>query len=93
MKGHQEKIKEQDYMAWLSNQYTLSAVSTAIEHNLAGKKAKSKYIKEPLLSKVFRNSEFTDEQMQEKEIRKAMLIEQQYMAIAIAKGLPETIVK
>lgn len=47
-KGHQEKIKEQDYMAWLSNQYTLSAVSVAVEHCLAGQKARSKYLENPI---------------------------------------------
>lgn len=52
LKGHEEKIKEQDYMAWLSNQYTLSAVSVAVEHCLAGKKAKSKYIKKPLMQEI-----------------------------------------
>lgn len=47
-KGHKEKISELDYFAWLFNQYTLSAVSVAIEHNFAGRKAKSKYIEKPL---------------------------------------------
>lgn len=92
MKGHQEKIKEQDYLAWLFNQYTLSAVSTAIEHNLAGKKAKTKYAQEPLLSKILENDGLTEEQIQEKEIKKALLTEQKYMAIATNKGLPETII-
>lgn len=49
IKGYEEKIKEQDYLAWLFNQYTLSAVTVAVEHNLAGKKAKSKYIEKPFL--------------------------------------------
>ena len=52
LKGHEEKIKEQDYMAWLQGQYTLSAVSVAVEHCLAGKKAKSKYIEKPLMQEI-----------------------------------------
>lgn len=52
LKGHEEKIKEQDYMEWLSNQYTLSAVSMAVEHCLAGRKAKSKYIEKPFLQEI-----------------------------------------
>lgn len=52
IKGHEEKIKEQDYMAWLSNQYTLSAVSVAVEHCLAGRKAKSKYIEKPIMQEI-----------------------------------------
>ena len=51
-KGHEEKIKEQAYLAWISNQYTLSAVSVAVEHCLAGRKAKSKYIEEPILHNI-----------------------------------------
>lgn len=31
------------------NQYTLSAVSVAIEHNLAGRKSRSKYLEKPIL--------------------------------------------
>lgn len=52
MKGHEEKIKEKDYLAWLFNQYTLSAVSVAVEHCLAGKKARSKYIEKPIFSEI-----------------------------------------
>ena len=65
IKGHQEKIKEQDYLAWLFNQYTLSAVSVAVEHNLAGRKAKSKYIEKPLLQEIEkRNKPMTDSEIQ-----------------------------
>lgn len=91
-KGHEEKIKEQDYLAWLFSQYTLSAVSVAVEHCLAGKKATSEYIKEPILSKSFKNEGLTEEEIQEKEIKKAILTEQRYMAMAINKGLPKTII-
>ena len=93
IKGYEEKIKEQDYLAWLSNQYTLSAVLVAVERCLAGKKAKSEYIKEPLLSKVFENEGLTEKQIREKEIKKAMLTEQKYMITATMKGLPKTIIK
>lgn len=47
VKGHKEKIKEQDYLAWRFNQYTLSAVTVAVERNLAGKKSKARYIEKP----------------------------------------------
>lgn len=52
IKGHEKRIKEQDYLAWLFNQYTLSAVSVAVEHCLAGRKAKSKYIEKPFLQGI-----------------------------------------
>lgn len=62
VKGHEEKIKEQDYLAWLFNQYTLSAVSTAVEHNLAGKKAKSKYVEKPLLEQAEQKNKVTTQE-------------------------------
>lgn len=89
MKGHREKIKEQDYLAWLFNQYTLSAVSVAVEHNLAGRKARSKYIEKPLLHK----GEIEKKEITEKDIQMAILTEQKYMAMAVNRGLPETIIK
>ena len=64
MKGHQEKIKEQDYLTWLSWQYGLSAVSVAIEHNLAGHKARSEYIKEPLMQRAMLQGELTEAEKQ-----------------------------
>ncbi len=52
LEAHKLKIQEQDYMNWLSNQYTLSAVSVAVEHCLAGKKAMSEYIRKPILQEA-----------------------------------------
>lgn len=92
-KAYKLKLQQQDRQAYIFGMYAMSAVSTAIEHNFAGKKAKSKYMKEPLLSKFFENDGLTKEQIQEKEIRKAILVEEQYIAIAINKELPETIIK
>lgn len=65
LKGHEEKVKEKDYMAWLQGQYTLSAVSAAVERCLAGRKAKSKYIKKPLLQELEeRNKPMTEKEIQ-----------------------------
>lgn len=52
LKAHEEELKEKDRLAWLSNQYTLSAVLVAVEHCLAGKKAKSEYIKKPITQEM-----------------------------------------
>lgn len=50
-KGHENKIKEQDALmhSWWGT-YGLSAVAYAVEHCLAGNKAKSKYIEKPIFS-------------------------------------------
>lgn len=92
-KAYKLQIQHQDAQLHTMGLYALSAISVAIEHNFAGKKAKSKYIEEPFLSKVFDDEGLTEEEKIEKEIQKALLTEQKYMAIAINKGLPETIIK
>lgn len=48
--AHIEKIKQMDMLAWkFVRDYVLSAVYFAVEHNLHGKKAKSKYPEKPYL--------------------------------------------
>lgn len=66
-KAHRQEVKEHDGLmhAWWGN-YGISAISFAVERCLAGRKAKTKYIKEPVLLKI-------DEQikpMSEKELQK-----------------------
>lgn len=56
-KAHKLKIQEKDYLSWLSNQYTLSAVSVAVEHCLAGRKARSKYIEKPIMQQIEEQNE------------------------------------
>ncbi len=64
-KSYNLQLKQQDYMNWLSNQYTLSAVSFSIEHCIMGRKAKSKYIKKPLLQELEEeNKPMTEEELQ-----------------------------
>ena len=41
--------KRMDEEMWFMGQYVYSAVSTAVEHNLAGRKAKSEYLKKPVM--------------------------------------------
>lgn len=68
--AHEKKIKEQDalmYM-WFGN-YALSAVSVAVEHCLAGKKAKTEYLKEPILSTIEKKEEENKPLTEEEIIR------------------------
>lgn len=66
IRAHKEEMKEQDYLAWMQGQYILSAVSVAVEHCLAGRKAKSKYLKKPLMQEI----EEKNKPMTEKEIQR-----------------------
>lgn len=54
-------MRDEEMWLWWGN-YGLSAVSTAVEHNLHGRKAKSKYISEPIMKKAVEN------QIQEKKL-------------------------
>lgn len=89
LKGHEEKIKEQDYMAWLSNQYTLSAVSVAVEHCLFGRKAKSEYIKEPILPKIEEDGQKKNTHKESKE-ETAVFEMKQRINLLRKSGLPES---
>lgn len=67
-KAHKLKLREQDCLAWMSNQYTLSAVFVAVEHCLMGKKAKARYVKNPFMQEIEgdqvggNNKELTEEE-------------------------------
>lgn len=52
VKGERIKQKIKDEEMWRMGLYVQSAVSVAVEHNLAGRKAKSKYIEKPFLQSV-----------------------------------------
>ncbi len=68
-KAYKLHIQQQDYMAWIHNQYTLSAVSVAVEHCLAGRKAKSRYIEKPLLEKIEqKNKPMTQEEIERQRL-------------------------
>ena len=88
--GYSEKMKQQDYLNWVSNQYTLSAVSVAIDRVLNGKKSKSEYIKEPVLWKFLEESQLTEEEREKREMEKEILAMEQWIANDRARGLPDT---
>lgn len=88
IKGHQEKIKEQDYLAWMFNQYTLSAIITGVDHALRGKEAKSKYIEEPKLQKVIDDLNLTQEELDQRALAEMLKFEEQWAFEDRQKGLP-----
>lgn len=93
-KAHKAKLQDQDNLMhiWWGT-YGLSAMTVAIEHCLAGKKAKSKYIEELVLKETFENYGLTTEEIDNKEIQKMLLAEKQWQMQAKMKSLPETIMK
>ena len=77
--------------AWFGN-YGVSAMIVAIDRCFGGKKSKAEYTKESILSKAFENDGLTEEEIQEKELRKALFAEEQWIIAGKQKGLPETII-
>lgn len=59
------KILRQDEDMWVMGMYVQSAVAVAIEHCLAGKKAKSKYLENPL-----RENTETENNVSEEKLKK-----------------------
>jgi hypothetical protein len=91
--AHKNKIKEQDMLQhmWWGN-YGISALIVAIDRCFGGKKAKSEYIKESIFSKEFEDDGLTEEEIYEKELRKALMAEEQWIIAGKQKGLPETVI-
>lgn len=98
IKAYNNRQRLADERMWTNGIYTQSAVSTAIEHNFAGKKAKSKYIEKPLLETAAeKNGEpafgMTQEEYEERELRKMLFNEKLWQMNDARRGLPQTKIK
>lgn len=94
--GYNEQKIEFDAMmhAWCGS-YGLSAVSVAVEHCLAGRMAKSKYIDKPMLSQLreeMNNNSLTQEEIDDRELQKMIFAEEMWAKQHKRKGLPETVI-
>lgn len=79
--------RQRDVEAWMQwGAYGLSAVSAAIEHNLAGKRAKSEYTKRPISEKMFGSSDNTNVESNEEC---AVYEMKQRIKLLRQSGLPE----
>lgn len=91
-KAYKNKIKEQDYLQYMWwGSYGVSALTVAIDKCIHGRKAKAEYVKEPIFEKLFENDGLTEE-IYEKELKKALLAEEQWIIAGKQKGLPKTII-
>ena len=64
-KAHKMNIVEQDNLQhmWWGN-YGVSALIVAIDRCFSGKKSKTEYIKDPILSQTFKDDGLTEEEIQ-----------------------------
>lgn len=85
--AHKKQLEEQDLLQHLWwGSYGLSAVSVAVEHCLAGKKAKSKYIEKPTLFK----EEVAENGYKESQEEVAVFEMKQRIEALRQQGLPES---
>ncbi len=78
---------------WNIGIYIESAVRVAIDRSLNGKKANQEYIKEPMLFELNKNEGLTQEEIDNRELKKMILNEELWIANARIKGLSETKIK
>lgn len=65
-KAYELEMQHQDSQMYMMGMYNLSATSVAVEYNLAGRKARSKYIKKPLLQEFEeQNKPMSEEELQQ----------------------------
>lgn len=79
LKAHKLERNEKDVLQWQLGKYVAAAVSCAFP--------KGRYPKKPMFQIAESEEEVTD-----KDIQMAILTEKRYMAMAVNKGLPETII-
>ena len=89
-KAHAMEKKEQDEQLWSMGIYVESAVRTAIDRSFNVKKATSKYIEKPILQTLCADDGLTQEERDEKELKKMLLYEEQWAINDRMRGLPET---
>lgn len=81
-------MKEQDSIMHMMGIYVMSAVSVAFDRVISGRKSKAEYIKEPILQKTIEEQCLTQEEIDERELQKMLMYEEQWASISRQKGLP-----
>lgn len=86
--SYQLECRQNDREMWTMGVYVQRAVELAIEQAFAGQKAKGEYFKSPLLEEYYENVNLTDEEKEERELQKMLLVEKQWQLNDIRRGLP-----
>lgn len=86
LKGHKinRQMRDEEMWLWFGN-YGLSAVSVAIKHCFAGRKAKSKYIEKPIFEEETKSNGYKESQ---EEV--AIFEMKQRIKFLEKQGLPES---
>lgn len=91
-RAYELETENQDFLMhkWWRD-YGLTAVSMAVESCLNGK-TKIKYPEEPILKQYLMESNETEEERADREIREMIRAEEKWIIKGKEKGLPETII-
>ena len=87
IKSREMKMDDIDHLMWVMGLYVRSAVGTAVEHVLAGKKASSSYVEHP-----FRFTDDEKEIVKNNEAKEEVAIFEMKQRINLLRqqGLPES---
>lgn len=72
-------------------EYGISAMTVAIDRCFA-KNSKAKYVDKPIFINAFENDGLSEKEIYERELKKAILSEEQWIISGKQKRLPETII-
>lgn len=92
-KAHKQQLIEKDSLIhlWVGT-YGVSALSVAISKCFS-KNSNAKYIENPILEEIIRNNELTQEELDNRELQRMILAEEQWIKNDLRRGLAETIIK
>ena len=76
-----------DRNSWTMGNYMVNAVTVALDHAFHGQKAQTKYLEKPLLEQYFEDLTLTQEEIDNRELKKMIANERQQMAKDKANGL------
>lgn len=92
-KAYRNRRMINDEEMWIMGKYVMSALSTVLGNMFTSKKTNVEYIKEPFMAKIDEQNKLTQEEIDNREIQKLILYEEQWAKASKEKGLAETIIK
>lgn len=91
-KQKQKIIDEQMYCQGIYNMNAFEVVISRFAAGLSGKKSNAKYFEHPIMSEAFKDENITQEEIDERELRKMLFAEEMWMKQHRRNGLPETVI-
>lgn len=82
--------KQWDMRGWYMGQYNMSALVATVGNILKGKRGKTQeYVKKPFMQELGEDYGLTQEEIDDREIKKMLAYEEMWNKQLMEKGLPE----